>query len=201
MFEIETKHIRRKSFLKKNKKKKIENVQKVLFPINFLFSNIKQSKKKRFTLQENVSGKTQAKQSVCRGIRNSIIEQYPKIESVIDDIFPKKSVVTLAKCKDHIQLIIIEGEILFYQIRDGPFYPTLKLLHKYPFIMNRVQVDKGAIRFVLGGANIMCPGLTHPTGGFLPEENLAVGTPVAIFAEGKQNAMAIGSLLMDIQTM
>ena len=24
------------------------------------------------------------------------------------------------------------------------------------------QVDKGAIRFVLSGANIMCPGLTHP---------------------------------------
>lgn len=24
------------------------------------------------------------------------------------------------------------------------------------------QVDKGAIRFVLSGANIMCPGLTSP---------------------------------------
>lgn len=25
-----------------------------------------------------------------------------------------------------------------------------------------MQVDKGAIRFVLSGANIMCPGLTSP---------------------------------------
>lgn len=25
-----------------------------------------------------------------------------------------------------------------------------------------MQVDKGAIRFILSGANIMCPGLTSP---------------------------------------
>ena len=28
----------------------------------------------------------------------------------------------------------------------------------------KVQVDKGAIKFVLKGANIMCPGLTSPGG-------------------------------------
>ena len=31
-----------------------------------------------------------------------------------------------------------------------------------PFILTPQQVDKGAIRFVLSGANIMCPGLTSP---------------------------------------
>jgi len=31
-----------------------------------------------------------------------------------------------------------------------------------PFILPHMQVDKGAIRFVLSGANIMCPGLTSP---------------------------------------
>jgi len=35
--------------------------------------------------------------------------------------------------------------------------------------MPEVQVDKGAIRFVLGGANIMCPGLTSK-GGRMEEE-------------------------------
>jgi len=35
--------------------------------------------------------------------------------------------------------------------------------------MPEVQVDKGAIRFVLGGANIMCPGLTS-RGGRMEEE-------------------------------
>lgn len=36
-----------------------------------------------------------------------------------------------------------------------------------PNMMKRMQVDKGAIRFVLSGANIMCPGFTSP-GGALP---------------------------------
>ena len=29
-----------------------------------------------------------------------------------------------------------------------------------PFILPKMQVDKGAIKFILSGANIMCPGLT-----------------------------------------
>ena len=29
-------------------------------------------------------------------------------------------------------------------------------------MMNRLRVDTGAIKFVLSGANIMCPGLTSP---------------------------------------
>ena len=31
-----------------------------------------------------------------------------------------------------------------------------------PFMLPKMQVDKGAIRFILSGANIMCPGLTSP---------------------------------------
>lgn len=38
-----------------------------------------------------------------------------------------------------------------------------------PNIMKRFQVDRGAIKFVFSGANIMCPGLTSP-GGVLDEE-------------------------------
>ena len=29
-------------------------------------------------------------------------------------------------------------------------------------MLPKLQVDKGAIKFVLSGANIMCPGLTSP---------------------------------------
>lgn len=29
-------------------------------------------------------------------------------------------------------------------------------------MMPHMQVDKGAIKFILSGANIMCPGLTSP---------------------------------------
>lgn len=56
-----------------------------------------------------------------------------------------------------------------------------------------MKVDRGAIRFLLAGANMMCPGLTS-AGGYLPPDNtpLEAGKPVAIFAEGKEHAAGIG---------
>lgn len=39
-----------------------------------------------------------------------------------------------------------------------------------PFILPHQQVDKGAIKFVLSGANIMCPGLTSPGAKLHPAE-------------------------------
>ncbi len=62
-----------------------------------------------------------------------------------------------------------------------------------PSILPKVQVDRGAIRFLLAGANMMCPGMTS-AGGWLPpnEEPYAEKTPVAIFAEGKEHPAAIG---------
>lgn len=65
--------------------------------------------------------------------------------------------------------------------------------------MKQVRADKGAIPFVLSGANVMCPGLTS-AGGEMPEE-LTAGTPVAIMAEGKEHAMAIGVLMLSTDEM
>jgi len=44
--------------------------------------------------------------------------------------------------------------------------------------MKKLQVDRGAIRFVLAGANIMCPGLTSP-GGVL-DEDVGAECPVVL---------------------
>ncbi|KAJ1383095.1 putative domain CHP00451 [Sesbania bispinosa] len=65
--------------------------------------------------------------------------------------------------------------------------------------MKKLQVDRGAIKFVLAGANIMCPGLTSP-GGVLDEE-VGAECPVAIMAEGKQHALAIGFTKMSAKDM
>lgn len=76
--------------------------------------------------------------------------------------------------------------------------PTLRLLHKFPYFVTMLQVDKGAIRFVLSGANIMCPGLTSPGALMCP---VAKDTVVAIMAEGKQHALAIGITTMSTEDM
>ena len=54
-----------------------------------------------------------------------------------------------------------------------------------PMLLPWVQVDKGAIKFILSGANIMCPGLTSPGASLpvdLPEEANVVSTIMYIYA-------------------
>jgi PUA domain protein len=153
---------------------------------------------KKFSIEESVSSTSQIKNSVQRSICNQISEQYPLLADVIDDVLPKKSML-VAKAADNVQLIVVNNEIVFFNQRDGPFFPTLRVLHRYPTMMPRMQTDKGAIRFVLGGANIMCPGFTSK-GGSVPD-GLAAETPVAIYAEGKQHAMAVGITKMSRDEM
>ncbi|XP_070391465.1 malignant T-cell-amplified sequence 1 isoform X2 [Dermacentor albipictus] len=118
---------------------------------------------KKFDEKEHVSGITQLKSSVQKAIKGRILEQFPSSENYINQILPKKDLLRTVKCHDHVEILINgAGELLFFRQREGPYFPTLRLLHKYPFLCPWLQVDKGAIRFVLSGANIMCPGLTSP---------------------------------------
>lgn len=64
-----------------------------------------------------------------------------------------------------------------------------------------VQVDRGAIKFVLSGANVMSPGLVS-AGGKLPdpskgEQPIKEGECVAIRAQGKNEILAVGVMKMD----
>jgi malignant T-cell-amplified sequence len=55
---------------------------------------------------------------------------------------------------------------------------------------------------LLGGAQMMCPGLTS-AGGWLPpaEAALPAGTPVAFDAEGKEFAVGIGITKLGTEEM
>jgi PUA domain protein len=96
-----------------------------------------------------------------------------------------------------VNLVVANNQVLFFNIRDGPYFPTLRVLHKCksclvlqtqsppdatsmacadPHIMPRLRVDKGAIKFVFGGANIMCPGLT--SSGATIHDEVDADTPV-----------------------
>ncbi len=134
--------------------------------------------------------------------------------------------------QEHVTLVVVNKEPLFFNHRDGPYMPTLKVLHKCKFliggtiltqliwnhksdpnIMAKFQVDKGGIKFVLGGAHVMCPGLTS-AGGRMEDvdEGAAVVCPhkpsfplhtltfewlsQALMAEGKEHALAIGITVM-----
>ncbi|GJJ12197.1 hypothetical protein Clacol_006438 [Clathrus columnatus] len=148
---------------------------------------------KKFSPSSDISGQSILKSSVQRTIRTNILSHFKVDPDTFEHIWPKKESLVLVKCREHISLYTVNGTPLFFQHFDGPYFPTLKLLHKYPFLLPRVTVDRGAIRFLLGGAHMMCPGFTS-AGGELPppEEALPAGTPVAIMSEGKEHAVGIG---------
>jgi PUA domain protein len=89
----------------------------------------------------------------------------------------------------------IDNEIRFIDIRDFPILPMLRVLHRYPNLMSEpMQCDKGAIKHIFSGSHIMAPGLTS-AGGHLVSD-LPEKSPVAVMAEGKKHAMAVGVLSM-----
>ena len=77
--------------------------------------------------------------------------------------------------------------------------PMLRTLHKFPMMMNQMICDKGAIRHIFSGSHVMAPGLTSEGGTIC--KGCAQDSPVAVMAEGKKHAMAIGFLNQSSEQM
>jgi len=159
---------------------------------------------KRFDTKD-CSTSTQIKSSAQRAIKAKIIETFPCLdEETLDVLLPKKPPLVQYKAPNLIVYCTGGGVNvpLFYQHRDwgDVTFPTLKFIHKYSGLSwTKVTVDKGAIPYIIGGANIMCPGLTNPGGEI--STGLQKGQAVVIYAEGKEHALAIGRLTMSSDDM
>lgn len=155
----------------------------------------------RFT-REDIHSRANIKSSVQRSLKAKFVDQFENLQPSIDEIIAKKSQMEQIKCEDKISLYSIDNFVIFTQRFDDELVPTLRLVHKLPRdAFPWVQVDRGAVKFVLGGANIMCPGLTSK-GGYVPEApGYEKGTVVAIYAEGKEHALAVGKLTMSTETI
>ncbi|BFZ61838.1 translation machinery-associated protein 20 [Saitoella coloradoensis] len=158
---------------------------------------------RKFDPSTDIAGRTQVKSSVVRNIRTKLVQDYPGLEPVLDEILPKKGALTLIKCREHISILTNQDkEILFFQHYDDAFHPHLRLVHKYPNAFPTLRVDRGAIKFVLNGADIMCPGLTSP--GALGDEeipDIPAERVVVITAQGKEHALAVGFTKMSARDM
>lgn len=154
---------------------------------------------KRFS-SESVSGQSAMKSSQQRAARGKIIEQMPSIEAYAEDFFPKKEKTIMVKCTGHLFILASSGGTpLFFQTRNGEYFPTLRTLHKYPFLLPSLRVDRGAIKHVINGADIMVPGLRSERA--VIESEVEAGTPVAIYAESKEHAIAVGIARMSSAEM
>ena len=98
------------------------------------------------------------------------------------------------KGDNNLSFVKIDNLISFIEIRDKEIMPMMRLLHMYPEMMPQMVCDSGAIRHIFSGSNVMAPGLTSE-GGVI-SDGLEVGAPVAVMAQGKKHAMAVGYLAM-----
>lgn len=178
----------------------------------------------------NLGAKSKVKSSAQRALRTKIQDTYAPLltPAILDEMIPKKSQIDAVKLPDRVTLYGLDDQALFYQHMNGPLIPTLRLVHRFPSAFRTIQIDRGAIRFVLSGATLMVPGLTSPGGRLPPSpssekqdkpqrrkgENdddddeaeatdapLAAGAVVVVMAEGKQEACMVGELKMGTEEM
>jgi len=65
-------------------------------------------------------------------------------------------------------------------------------------MLPHMQVDRGAVKFILVGAQVMCRGLTSKGAKM---DDVKENSPVAIMVDGKQSAIGVGLTLLSAQDM
>ena len=95
---------------------------------------------------------------------------------------------------DEYSLILVEGRPLLFEI-DERLFPTVRGALEMGLQKRIVVVDKGAIRFVSKGADIMAPGIVEA------DPEIKEGDFVIIVEETHKKPLAIGKALMEGQQM
>ncbi len=118
----------------------------------------------------------------------SDIKQFLEEHSFAKDLMTKKSKVA----KDDDQLFI-DNKLCFLYF-DGVWGPSLKLLLEHPKLLPQVVVDKGAIKFVVNGADVMRPGIVCM-------DDFSKDAIVVIVDEGFGKPLAVGKALFSSSEM
>lgn len=90
---------------------------------------------------------------------------------------------------DGSRILLLNGDIIFFEL-EGRFFPTLKALLGGILHIPKITVDMGAVKFVVNGADVMRPGITHV------DDTVKENGIVAVVDErhGKPLAVGISSL-------
>jgi len=91
-----------------------------------------------------------------------------------EDFFGKKDPVVLVKT-DAADIIVKDNAPLFFY-HEGNLVPTLKFLLENQ-VLKKVVVDRGAVKFMSSGADVMRPGITEI------DESIQLGEYVVIVDE------------------
>jgi PUA-domain protein len=90
---------------------------------------------------------------------------------------------------DEYSLILVDGKPLLFEI-EGQLFPTVRGAIEMELNKRIVTVDKGAVRFVSNGADVMAPGIVEA------DSEIKEGDLVIIIEEAHLKPLAIGKALM-----
>lgn len=117
-------------------------------------------------------------------IRNFFLE----LPSEFSQKVPKKGLF-LVKDIEKTTILFINKKPYFFKV-DNAWIPTLFALKDFNLELKKVTVDKGAIPFIVNGADVMRPGITNV-------DDFSENETVQIIDQNNYVAIAIGKALFD----
>jgi translation initiation factor 2D len=131
-------------------------------------------------------------------LRRTAKERFPQASDAdLDAILPPKGEITLAKYPNHALVYAIEGEfpmIFNIDARGHDLFPTVYALWKVPHLLPAFMLKGGEVsRYVIGGADLMFPGISIPPEGF---PSFEAGQPWAVKVPGNPAPIAVGITTM-----
>jgi PUA domain protein len=113
----------------------------------------------------------------------SDIKEFISIHSYVEKVMTKKSSVF-----EDDAVLFVDNIPCFFQTGTS-WIPTLHLILKMPDLIPSVTVDKGAIKFVINGADIMRPGIVSAN-------QFSANSFVVIIDENYSKPLAVGRALL-----
>ncbi len=118
-----------------------------------------------------------------------------KIVKNIEERFGIKLTTEMDLVKiDDRKVILIDDEPILFEF-EGEWYPTVLSIIKSKPKRGKVVVDKGAMPFVMNGADIMKPGIVWA------DKEIKKGDFVYVTVEEKDTPLAVGIALVDGEEM
>ncbi|RXA19660.1 RNA-binding protein [Methanosarcina sp. MSH10X1] len=132
--------------------------------------------------------KVKSRVQLRKNIRNKMLKD---LVSTFGEEMSELENKTLEKITlEEYSIILVDGKPLLFEI-EGHLFPTVRGALEMELQKRVVTVDKGAIRFVSNGADIMAPGVVAA------DAEIKDGDLVIIVEETHRKPLAIGKALME----
>lgn len=147
-----------------------------------------------YTMNMNIRQRHMLKSKDIKELKQTLNELFD--EGTINELFTEKPKIEFLRIDNREEIIVI-NDIMSFWITKERYIPCLSLLinPNIDFKMKSITVDKGAIRFVANGADIMRPGIT------VIDPTIEKNDIVKIQEETHGRALAVGLAMYDGETM